>query len=235
MAGNNSINRWKEGVGVPQSEGGGGFGRRTEGAATGSAETPAKPHSYLTPTSEQFQTKVTLVAPLLFDEAAGKATRQTVFARPKLESRSEVEARPGRRPPAHASPAAGRGGQGPRAAGRRCPRKARCRSGCGWWPTSRSSGKRLVASTRFADEKGDLSPLLKAQVSWIIARQDRAWYALGQAQRRLKELGQTDDQIYRPRRPLGRVLAEGAGPVHGRPQSGRLAGRADRRRSAPPR
>ena len=58
------------------------------------------------------------------------------------------------------------------------------------------SGKRQVSSTRFADEKGDLSPLLKAQVSWIIARQDRAWYAAGQAKQRLKDLGQTDDQIY---------------------------------------
>src|SRR4030095_6331173 len=58
------------------------------------------------------------------------------------------------------------------------------------------SGQRLISSTQFADEKGDLSPLLKAQVSWIIARQDRAWYSLGQAQRRLKALGQTDDQIF---------------------------------------
>jgi hypothetical protein len=47
-----------------------------------------------------------------------------------------------------------------------------------------------------AEEKGDLKPLLKAQVSWIIARQDRAWYAAGLAKSRLKELGQSDDQIY---------------------------------------
>jgi hypothetical protein len=30
----------------------------------------------------------------------------------------------------------------------------------------------------------------------VIARQDRAWYALGQAYRRLKDLGHTDDQIF---------------------------------------
>jgi hypothetical protein len=58
-------------------------------------------------------------------------------------------------------------------------------------------GVNRVASIRSAEEKGDLSPLLKAQVSWIIARQDRAWYALGLARRRLKELGQSDDQIAR--------------------------------------
>ena len=38
--------------------------------------------------------------------------------------------------------------------------------------------------------------LLKAQVSWIVARQDRAWYATADAKRRLTALGQTDDQIY---------------------------------------
>ena len=37
---------------------------------------------------------------------------------------------------------------------------------------------------------------MKAQVSWIVARQDRAWYATGLARQRLKELGQSDDQIY---------------------------------------
>ena len=40
-----------------------------------------------------------------------------------------------------------------------------------------------------------MSPLLKAQVSWIIARQDQAWYAAGLAQQRLRELGQSDEQI----------------------------------------
>ncbi len=47
-----------------------------------------------------------------------------------------------------------------------------------------------------AEAKGDLKPLLKAQVSWIIARQDRAWYAIGQAKLRLKEAGWSDEQVY---------------------------------------
>ena len=33
-------------------------------------------------------------------------------------------------------------------------------------------------------------------MSWIVARQDRAWYALGEARRRLRALGQSDEQIY---------------------------------------
>jgi hypothetical protein len=58
-------------------------------------------------------------------------------------------------------------------------------------------GKGRIVELRAADEKGDLKPLLKAQVSWIVARQDRAWYALGQAGRRLRELGWPDEQTYR--------------------------------------
>jgi alkylhydroperoxidase family enzyme len=190
MAGNNSINRWKEGVGVPQSEGGGGFGRRGEAVA---ADTPPMPHSYLTPTSDRFKTSVTKVAPFV-GESSGK-TAATVFLRPALESRAQAEAalaaarqRKARLPlvdEAKAREVLGEDApQGP------LPQWMRLVTN---FP---GSGRRLVSSTRFADEKGDLSPLLKAQASWIIARQDRAWYALGQAQQRLKELGQTDDQIF---------------------------------------
>jgi alkylhydroperoxidase family enzyme len=58
------------------------------------------------------------------------------------------------------------------------------------------SRSRIRSLNAITDDRGDLSPRLKAQVSWIIARQDRAWYATGVVQRRLKELGQTDDQIF---------------------------------------
>jgi len=62
MAGYNQINRWKEGAGIPQSQNGGGFGRRTE---PGQATTPAaaaaprsdRSETYLTPTAERFQTR----------------------------------------------------------------------------------------------------------------------------------------------------------------------------------
>jgi hypothetical protein len=57
-------------------------------------------------------------------------------------------------------------------------------------------GKARILSLRSAEEKGDLTPLLKAQVSWIIARQDRAWYALGEAKQRLEQLGWSSEQIY---------------------------------------
>ncbi len=58
------------------------------------------------------------------------------------------------------------------------------------------SGRRIDSVNAIDATRGDLSPLLKAQVSWIIARQDRAWYALGEVQEKLRAQGQSDDQIY---------------------------------------
>jgi alkylhydroperoxidase family enzyme len=56
-------------------------------------------------------------------------------------------------------------------------------------------GKAWVSQTYYSQTKGRLSPKLKAQIAYVSARNDRAWYALGQAQERLNELGQADDAI----------------------------------------
>jgi hypothetical protein len=199
MAGNNAINRWKEGAGIPQSQDGGNFGRRTQaGAVVDPAAAPDRPaaaQSYLTPTPEKFQTKITKVAPVVNDPKTGEPTKITVCIRPALESRADVE-------------------KALEIARKRTPRlpllddaKARAivseslpEGPLPQWVRLVANfpreGMNRITSMRAAEEKGDLKPLLKAQVSWIIARQDRAWYALGLAKRRLKELGQTDDQIY---------------------------------------
>ncbi|MDR3634836.1 MAG: carboxymuconolactone decarboxylase family protein [Isosphaeraceae bacterium] len=198
VAGNNAINRWKEGAGVPQSRNGGGFGRRTENGAvaTPAPERPATPQTYLTPTPEKFRTAITKVAPVVNDPTTGEPTKRTVCKRPPLESRAEVE-------------------KALAATRKRVPRlplldeaKARAlvsetfpEGPLPQWVrlvvNFSREGVNRVASVRAVEEKGDLTPLLRAQVSWIIARQDRAWYATGLAQRRLKELGQSDEQIYR--------------------------------------
>ncbi len=200
VAGNNAINRWKEGAGVPQSKDGGNFDRRANAAAgsrRGSDSRPRDaPHqTYLTPTPEKFQARITRVAPVVNDPATGEPTRRTVFRRAPLESRAEVE---------KALEAARKRTASPAACSTR-PRPAR--SSRRSWPEGPlpqwvrlvanfpREGLNRVNSIKSAEEKGDLTPLLKAQVSWIIARQDRAWYAAGLAKRRLKELGQTDDQI----------------------------------------
>jgi alkylhydroperoxidase family enzyme len=194
MAGNNAINRWKEGVGVPQSRSFGNFGLGRSDATAAAAPPADEKHSYLTPTSERFLEIVTSTAPLTMD-GSGKPTRQAVCNRPPLESRDQVEraldlarVREPRLPlveEAKAREILGEDApQGP------LPQWARLLAN---FPVS---GKRSVASIVSNDAKGELSPLLKAQVSWIVARQDRAWYATGQAQRRLRELGQSDDQIF---------------------------------------
>ncbi|HEV3339178.1 MAG TPA: carboxymuconolactone decarboxylase family protein, partial [Pirellulales bacterium] len=201
VSGNNAINRWKEGVGVPQSKNGGSFGRRE--AAGAAAEAPATDHSYLTPTSEPFRNLVTKVAPLVYDDAA--PTRLTVCRRPALELRDQVEeslasARQ-RKPRLPLVDAAKAGelldGQAPSeaASGRRLPQWERLLAN---FPTA---GKAMALAWRAADqgmaaERGDLTPLLKGQVSWIIARQDRAWYAAAEAKSRLRDLGWSDEQVY---------------------------------------
>lgn len=200
VAGYNSINRWKEGAGIPQPSGGGGFGSRRSGGDNTGAEKKAERtteanHSYLTPTSPKFQNLITRVVPLMIDEKTGKPSTQTVFRRAPLEPRATVE-------------------KALDAARKRTPRlpladEVRAKElvpegfSEGTLPQwvrllaiFPNSAKGRIASIESAETRGDLKPLLKAQVSWIIARQDRAWYALGQAQRRLHDLGWSDDQIF---------------------------------------
>jgi hypothetical protein len=192
MAGNNSINRWKEGAGVPQSANGGGFGRKTDAPL----KQDPKPHTYLTPTSDAFKDKATKVAPFRADEKASGTRRETVCERPALESRVEVE-------------------KALAAARRRAPRlplagedQARELSPEGFpkgdlpqWVLLLANfpkdGKTRIAGIHSTESRGNLTPLLKAQLSWVIARQDRACYALGEAKRRLREQGWSDDQIYK--------------------------------------
>lgn len=202
MAGNNSINRWKEGAGIPQSAGGGNFGTRQRGvdgataaATERTARTVESSHSYLTPTSPRFANVISKVAPITVDPKTGEATRQTVANRPPLESRVEVEklltvarSRTPRLPLADDDNTKNALPEG--VSTESIPQWMRLLA------TFPNSAKARIGSIVSAEERGDLSPLLKGQIAWIIARQDRAWYATGQAQQRLKSLDQTDDQIY---------------------------------------
>jgi alkylhydroperoxidase family enzyme len=192
VAGNNSTNRWKEGAGIPQSHSSANFLRSGAKAVPTDRLLPIE--TYLTPTSDRFVSRITSTAPLASDDA-GKPTRQTVQKRPPLEPRGEVE-------------------RALAACRQRTPRlplvgNAKAKEILAEaWPHDRlpawvrllanfsREGKSRIAAHRRAEEEGDLSPLLKAQVSWIIARQDRAWYAVGEAQHRLRKLGCSDDRIY---------------------------------------
>jgi len=192
VAGNNAINRWKEGVGVPQSQEGRSFQERAQKAPT--AETAQYFKTFLTPTPDKYKDAVSKVAPVRVDETTGLPTRQTVCRRPVLESREEVEkalvacrARTPRLPLVDDATARALLPEdwpaGP------LPQWVRLLAN---FPRD---GKSRILAQRTAEEKGELSPLLKAQVSWIIARQDRAWYALAEAKQRLRNLRVSDEQI----------------------------------------
>lgn len=59
-----------------------------------------------------------------------------------------------------------------------------------------------IGMHRAAETKGALSAKLRAQLAWIAARNDRAWYALGQAKAHLAALGCNDDAVYALDGPL---------------------------------
>jgi hypothetical protein len=199
VAGNNSTNRWKEGVGSPQSKEGGGFARRSKDGTESKDEppknVPAVLKSFLTPpTPEKYKSTVTKVAPVHLDAKTGAATSLTVCARPPLETRAEVakalEACRQRRPRLPlVDESQARAILPEDFPQRTLPQWVRLLAN---FPVD---GKSRILGFESAETRGDLSPLLKAQLSWIIARQDRAWYALGQAKQRLNALGQSAEQI----------------------------------------
>jgi alkylhydroperoxidase family enzyme len=193
VSGNNSINRWKEGAGIPQSKEGTGFLGRYGKPAPAGRPLPVK--SFLTPTPEKYKDAVSKVAPLQLDEKAGKPTRLAVCTRPALEPREAVE-------------------KALDACRKRSPRLPLLEEEAARavlpedWPRGAlpqwvrllanfpREGRSRILEQHAAEEKGDLKPLLKAQLSWIVARQDRAWYAAGLARQRLLDLGWSDDQVY---------------------------------------
>ena len=199
MSGNNSINRWKEAIGVPQRKEEGGYSRLATVGPDGQPALvdPKLPRgSYLTPTSSFFEKKVSKVAVFSMDEKSGASSCPTLSKRPPLESQQFVkdklltcktrksrlslvdEAKARNEIPGCVS------------LGGTLPNWVRLIANFAKAGTSR------FESIRAAEEKGDISPLLKAQLSWILARQDRAWYALGLAQAQLRRLGQTEAQIW---------------------------------------
>jgi alkylhydroperoxidase family enzyme len=184
---NNVANRSHEALGVPQSPNEGGYSRNRD-------DLTLPRGTYLTPTSEAYLEVVSHVAPVVFD-AAGNPTPATTCERSPLESRAQVEqmlAECRDRTPrlALVDAATARTVLAENAPAGDLPNWVLLLAN---FPRD---GARQVSSILGQESRGDLSPLLKAQLSWIAARYDRAWYATGEARRRLRELGQTDDQIF---------------------------------------
>ena len=59
------------------------------------------------------------------------------------------------------------------------------------------SMKGRVTGLKNSMEKGNLNPKLKAQIAWVAARNDRAWYALAVAHARLMRAGVSEDDIWK--------------------------------------
>lgn len=168
VAGYNSTNRWTDGLNIP-SEASGAFFKR-EG-------TKADLSTFKTPTSAKFTAQKTTVAPI------------KIPLRPPLEPRDKVEAiwreaRSATLPVADAKAASEIWSDGP------APNWV-----C-YLATFPRSSKGRVAGIKAGMEKGTLSPKLSAEIAWVAARNDRAWYALAIARDRLKKAGLTEDQIF---------------------------------------
>lgn len=195
VAGNNAINRWKEGTGIPQSSGNTFTGRRGAEGKTGVASAAAEhADSFTTPTSEKFKAAVSIVAPL--DILNGKPSGKGASTRPAVESRDEVIAR--------LTEAASRHPRLPlteksvaeawlKESGQDVAAENWVRLIANFPNEGRGRLPSLVSREK---QTGELTELQKAQLNWIIARQDRAWYAVGQAKKKLESLGQTADQIF---------------------------------------
>ncbi len=177
VANNNSTTRWTDALGIPQEDDGSFFAKDKD-------KQPAVLRTFLTPTPDAYKERCSSTLP---DSDAWK--------RPALGSRKEAE-------------------QALAACRKRQPRltlvveeAARALLPTDWPKGPLPQWVRLLAhfpkagvaradSLRRAEEKGWLNPRLKAQIAWIAARHDRAWYALGQAERRLRSLGFSADEIY---------------------------------------
>lgn len=162
----NGTERWTDATGIPQDE------RSNE------------PHSALdSPTSDRFASSNSQLLP-------GKWV-----TRAPLESRNDVEAawsQARTREPRVALPDTEQVRQ-------LLPAELAAQPITGWmravmqFPTS---GTGYINTYLAMQRVGRLPALLKAQLAWIAARHDRAWYALDDARRRLTELGVSPDQQF---------------------------------------
>ncbi len=190
VAGNNAINRWKEGAGIPQSSNGGNFGAPRGSAASSSTEE----HSYLTPTSDKFAKTVSKVAVANTAAADGAQAVPTRYQRPPLEVGEALaaklklaETRKPRLPLADVATTkevmGEIAGQGEPPAWMRL---------LAHYPVA---GKRLADAVMASRKSDELDPKLQAMIDWVVARQDGAWYLTALAKRDLEKLGVSPDLI----------------------------------------
>ncbi|MBS0263248.1 MAG: hypothetical protein JSS02_14995 [Planctomycetes bacterium] len=173
----NSTNRWTDSLGIPQED----------------------HREFQTPTNPKYQKFVTSVAPIDAQRPQGVSAPALPAERPALESRSEVEAalaraakRTSRLPLPEEDAARTTLGE----AVASFPGSAPLPNWARLMLSNPKAGAGNAVAYQVLVEKGRLNPRLKAQIAWVAARNDRAWYALGQARQRLRALGLSDSEIY---------------------------------------
>ena len=151
---------------------------------------------FLTPTSPQVAEPVTRVGPAPAG-SRGSLSMPAAAPRPALESRSAVEAkwdecreRKPRFPLVDESTTRGLLPNDSFSSDKPLPNWVRLLVN---FP---KAGPARVATLRRSETKGDLPAKLNAQLAWVSARADRAWYALAHARDRLRALGLDDETIF---------------------------------------
>ncbi|MCU0704154.1 MAG: hypothetical protein MUF18_09295 [Fimbriiglobus sp.] len=170
VAGYNATNRWTDGLNIPLEADGHRF--QKEGGPKIDLST------FKTPTTPKFAKQETCVAP------------RQVPARPPLESRQQVEAawkekREPRLPLADSKAVGELWNEGTPPAW------------AGLLATFPKAMKGRTLNLKNSMDKGNLPAVLKAQIAWVAARHDRAWYALGVARERLLKAGVSEDDIWK--------------------------------------
>jgi len=192
IAGNNAINRWKEGAGIPQSSNGSGLGpsnRNAPDRPSGTSE-----HSYLTTTSDKYANRRSKVAQIETGDLSLTQISPTQFRRPPLEKGealkaklASVDSRKPRLPIVDEAVAREVLGE--------LVQDGNVESWHRLLATFPIAGKRLVAGMLSTSESDQLDPLLRAKMDWVIARQDRAWYAAALAKDALEQAGLSTEDI----------------------------------------
>lgn len=169
VAGYNATNRWTDGLNIPGEESGERF--KKDGVK-------ADFSTFKTPTSPKYAKQLTTVAPVKLQPRPPLEPRDTVEAHWK-ENRTAIL------PLADTSITAEVWSDGP------APNWVRLLAN---FPKSMRS---RITGLKAAADKGSLSPKLKAQIAWVAARNDRAWYALAVAKDRLRKAGVSEDDIWK--------------------------------------
>ncbi len=180
VAGNNAINRWKEGIGVPQAGNGGNSGWAQTGV-TGA-------HSYLTPTAEKFKSLASAVAILTPDDAAQElvATEASTELLSLAEMARGIDAARARTPRLPLiDEAAARTLLGNLTTEGPLPAWMRLLAN---YPLA---GPRMVKAFELTAAAAELTPIEQAHIHWTVARRNRAWYGLALAESEMRALGAT--------------------------------------------